>query len=166
MDEELDVDQKDLNILAAIGTRKATSSKEISDETGIPKSTVHYRIQQLREMGVLKNDLFELDLEKVGLSVTVISEVFAEFEEGYHTSIGEKLAAVEGVNQVYFTMGETDFVVISHLHDREMVKRLVEDFEAIEGIQKTSSKFVIEPVKHAEFPIADFDAETMHEMLK
>ncbi|UWG48283.1 DNA-binding transcriptional regulator, Lrp family [Halanaeroarchaeum sp. HSR-CO] len=165
MEEELDVDQKDLDILAAIGTRKATSSKEISDETGIPKSTVHYRIQQLREMGVLKNDLFELDLEKVGLSVTVISEVFAEFEEGYHTSIGEKLAAVEGVNQVYFTMGETDFVVISHLHDREMVKRLVEDFEAIDGIQKTSSKFVIEPVKHAEFPIADFDAETIYEML-
>lgn len=166
MEAELDIDQKDMDILAAIGARKATSSKELSDETGIPKSTVHYRIQQLREMGVLKNDLFELDLEKVGLSVTVISEVFAEFEEGYHTSIGEKLAAVEGVNQVYFTMGETDFVVISHLHDREMVKRLVEDFEAIDGIQKTSSKFVIEPVKHAAFPIADFDAETIHEMLE
>lgn len=165
MEEVLDIDQKDLDILAAIGKRKATSSKEISDETGIPKSTVHYRIQQLREMGVLKNDLFELDLEKVGLSVTVISEVFAEFEEGYHTSIGEKLAEVEGVNQVYFTMGDTDFVVISHLHDREMVKRLVEDFEAIDGIQKTSSKFVIEPVKYPGFPIADFDSETIHEIL-
>lgn len=165
MEDGLDLDQKDLDILAAIGTRKATSSKEISDETGIPKSTVHYRIQQLRESGVLKNDLFELDIEKVGLSVTIISEVFAEFEEGYQTSVGEKLAEVEGVNQVYFTMGDTDFVVISHLTDREMVTRLVEDFEAIDGIQRTSSKFVIEPVKHAEFPIADFESETIHETL-
>lgn len=160
-----DIDDKDMDILFAIGNLKTSSSKEINDETGIPNSTVHYRIQQLRERGVLKNDLFELDLEKVGLSVTIISEIFAEFEEGYHSSIGEKLAEVEGVNQVYFTMGDTDFIVISHLHDRPMVKRLVEDFEAIDGIERTSSKFVIEPVKHASFPIGDFEPETLHAIL-
>lgn len=160
-----DIDSKDLEILLAIGHLKTTSSKEINEETGIPKSTVHYRIQQLRDRGVLKNDLFELDLEKVGLSVTVISEIVAEYEHGYHTNIGDNLADVEGVNQVYFTMGDTDFIVISHLHNRKMVKRLIEDFEGIEGIQRTSSKFVIEPVKQASFPIGDFEHETLQKVL-
>lgn len=164
-EHKLEIDRKDMDILFAIGKLKTPSSKKIHDETGIPDSTVHYRIQQLKEAGVLKNDLLELDLENVGLPVTVISEIFAEFEEGYHKQVGEKIAAVEGVNQVYFTMGDTDFVVISHLHDRKMVQRLVEDFEAIDGIERTSSKFVIEPVKSGSFPIADFRSETLQELL-
>ncbi|MFB6187557.1 MAG: Lrp/AsnC family transcriptional regulator, partial [Halobacteriaceae archaeon] len=106
-----------------------------------------------------------MDLEAAGLSVTVISEVYAEFSEGYQTTIGEKLAEVEGVNEVYFTMGDTDFIVISHLHDRSMVERLVEDFERIDGIERTSSKFVIDPIKYPSFPIGDYSAKTLRKAL-
>lgn len=161
----VNIDDKDLDILAAIGRLETSNSQEVHEATGIPNSTVHYRIQQLREKGVLKNDLYELDLEKVGLPVTVITEVFAVFEEGYHRTIGERLADIEGVNQVYFTMGDTDFVLISHHHDRASVTRFVEDLEQVDDIDRTSSKFVIEPVKYAGFPIGDYSSQTLREML-
>jgi len=164
-DGSVPIDDKDLDILAALGRLKTSNSQKIHEETGIPNSTIHYRLQQLREAGVLKNDLFELDLERLGLSVTIITEVFAEFREDYHTTIGERLAAIEGVNQVYFTMGDTDFVLISHLHDRAEVTRLVEDLERVDGIERTSSKFVIEPVKNAGIPVGDYDADTLHALL-
>ncbi|UWG49012.1 DNA-binding transcriptional regulator, Lrp family [Halanaeroarchaeum sp. HSR-CO] len=162
---EVDLDDKDLNILAAIGRLKTSNSQKIHEATGIPNSTVHYRIQQLRETGVLKNDLFELDLEKVGLPVTVITEVFAVFGEDYHRTIGERLGQIESVNQVYFTMGDTDFVLISHHHDRASVTQFVEDLERVEGIERTSSKFVIEPVKYAGFPIGDYSFQTLQDTL-
>lgn len=159
------IDEKDVEILVTIGKRKTANLKVIEEETGIPTSTVNYRVQNLREAGILGSDLFELDLEKLGLSVTVITEVFGTFEEGYHSAIGDKLANIEGVNQVYFTMGDTDFIVISHLHDREMVKQLVEQLERIDEVQRTSSKFVIEPVKRAGFPIGDFHSDTLHNIV-
>lgn len=159
------MDEKDIRILMAVASEGVRSPDKIHELTDIPKSTVHYRLSQLRENGILKNDLYGLDLEKAGLSLTLISEIYAEFAEGYHESVGEKLAEIEGVNQVYFTMGDTDFIVISHVPNREMVESLVEEYEAIDEIQRTSSKFVISTVKDEPNPINDFEYETLVESI-
>jgi DNA-binding Lrp family transcriptional regulator len=95
--------------LSAIARQKTDSPDRIAEITDIPKSTVHYRIQQLKEEeGVIMDDLFDIDLENIGLSVILLSEVWAEFGEGYHEAVGEQLGEIEGVNQVYFTLGDTD----------------------------------------------------------
>lgn len=159
------MDQKDIQVLAAIAELGTGSSEKISDETGIPKSTVHYRLDNLREEGVITNDLFDVDLSEVGLNITLITEVMAEYEEGYHDRVGEKLGDVEGVNQVYFTMGDTDFVVISHLSNRGMVEDLIQQFETIEEISRTSSKFVIKRIKDENRPLNDFETETLLDTL-
>lgn len=161
----MSIDEKSLRILSAIARQKTGSPDRIAEQTGIPKSTVHYRIQQLTEAGVIENDLFDVDLEAVGLSITLFSEVRAEFEEGYHETVGEDLGEIEGVNQVYFTLGDTDFIVISHLASRQEVERLVEAFEAIPEIERTSSKFVITTVKDEPDPIADYGTQTLLELV-
>jgi hypothetical protein len=55
--------------------------------------------------------------------------------------------------------------VVSHLSSRQEVERLVEEFEAINEIERTSSKFVITTVKHESNPIADYETETLLELL-
>jgi len=62
---------------------------------------------------------------------------------------------------VYFTMGDTDFVVIAHLSDRKMVQRLISDYEMIDEIVRTSSQFVVETVKDEPHPLNDFELETL-----
>jgi DNA-binding Lrp family transcriptional regulator len=143
----MSLDARDVRILRSIAENGSTSTERIQEETDIPKSTVHYRIKSMKERGVIKNDLFEIDFEKAGLGLTVISEVLAEFGEGYQEKVGRELAEIEGVNEVYFMMGDTDFIVISRLPFRDMIETLVEEFEAIDGIQRTSSKFVISSIK-------------------
>ena len=145
MSEELD--ERDIEILCAIAEYESFSTEKLHEATGIPKSTVHYRINSMKESGIIKNDLFEIDREKLGLEITIISEVWAEFGEGYHEEIGQKLAEINGVNQVYFTMGDTDFIVISRLTSRDMVEGLVEEYEGINEISRTSSKFAITTIK-------------------
>ncbi|ELY45092.1 Lrp/AsnC family transcriptional regulator [Natronorubrum sulfidifaciens] len=141
------LDERDVKIIFTIAEQETDNTEVIHEKTGIPKSTVHYRLQSLKEEGVITNELYELDLEKVGLGITIISEIWAEFGEGYHERVGEQLADIEGVNQVYFTMGETDFVVIGRLTSRDMVEDLVDDYESIDEIRRTSSKFVISTIK-------------------
>lgn len=157
------MDERDIRILQTIAHLGTGSPDEIADHTEIPKSTVHYRLTKLKEAGVVTNDLFDIDLEKLGLDITVVTEVIAEYDEQYHKQVGKKLGDIEGVNQVYFTMGDTDFIVISHLSDREMVHRLVNDYERIDEVVRTSSQFVIETIKDEPNPLNDFESETLLE---
>ena len=159
------MDEKDIRILKTIAEDGVNSPEKIEERTDIPKSTIHYRLDQLQSEGVLENDLYDMDLTEIGLSLTIISEVYAEFGEGYHERVGEKLADVEGVSQVYFTMGDTDFIAIAHVPDRKMAESLIEDYEAIDEISRTSSKFVITTVKNEPRPISDFESETLIETL-
>lgn len=159
------MDQKDIRILSALAEEETGSPEQLHQKTGLPTSTIHYRLTQLREEGIVRNDLFDVDLTELGLSITLITEVFAEFDEGYHHTVGEQLAEIEGVNQVYFTLGDTDFVVVSHVANREMVEGLIEEFERIDEIQRTSSTFVVTTVKDEPHPLNDYREETLVDVL-
>ena len=155
------MDEKDIRILFAALDEKISSPERIAEATSIPKSTVHYRLENLREESVIKNDLLEVDLDSLGFSLRVISEVYAEYDEGYHEVVGDELSEIEGVNKVYFTMGDTDFIVIATLSSRDMVEQLVAEYEAIDAVDRTSSKFVISTVKENRYPLTDFELETL-----
>lgn len=159
------MDERDVEILKTIADLGDPSPKVIEEATGIPKSTVHYRLENLREEGVIKDDLFNIDMTALGLDLVVISQVNAEYEEGYHKEIGRKLSEIEGVNQVYFTMGDTDFIVIANLSDRKMVEELVTKYERIDEVKRTSSRFVITTIKNEGTPLRDYELETLQNMI-
>ncbi|WP_435158016.1 Lrp/AsnC family transcriptional regulator [Haladaptatus sp. DFWS20] len=150
------MDEKDIRILKTIATLKSGSPDKISEEIDIPKSTVHYRLEKLQEQEII-NDIFEIDLKKAGLNLTLITEVWAEYKSEYHKQVGEKLASIQGVNQVYFTLGDTDFVLISHLPSRKMVEELISNFEEVREVNRTSSKFVITTIKNEANPVNDYE---------
>ncbi|SIR63023.1 DNA-binding transcriptional regulator, Lrp family [Haladaptatus litoreus] len=158
------MDARDIEILKAISDLGEPSPKVIEEETGIPKSTVHYRVEKLREQGVIEDNLYNIDLGALSLNLTVISEVTARYDEGYQEIVGEKLSNIEGVNQVYFTMGDTDFIVIAHVAEREMVEDLIQAYERIEEVERTSSRFVISTIKNQFAPLRDFELETLIEL--
>ncbi|MXR21575.1 Lrp/AsnC family transcriptional regulator [Halobacterium bonnevillei] len=159
------MDEQDVEILKAVAEVGEPSPKAIEAETGIPKSTVHYRLEKLRENGIVEDELFNLDLKAIGLNLTVITEVMADYEEGYHEEVGEQLSAIQGVNQVYFTMGDTDFIVIAHLSSREMVEELVVAYEGIDAIQRTSTNFAITTIKNERIPLRNYDLDTLKDIV-
>jgi DNA-binding Lrp family transcriptional regulator len=159
------VDKRDIKILSAIANLGTSSPNRIHKETGIPKSTIYYRLDNLRENGVIKNDLYDIDYEKIGLSVTVVSDITAEYGEGYHDRVGKKLSEVEGVDQVYFTMGDTDFVVIARLGNQSMAEDLMAQYESIDEVLRTSSKFVISTIKNEPRLFNNFQMETLQSVV-
>ena len=124
------MDERDIRLLKAIADLGTGSPEALHEETDIPVSTIHYRLNNLREDGVIENDLYDLDHEALGLGVTVIVEVLASYE-GPYEEFADELLAVEGVTEAFFTMGETDFVVLARLSSSDTVERLISDFEAI-----------------------------------
>lgn len=159
------MDERDIKIIKKIAEIGEPSPKSIEEATGIPKSTIHYRLENLREEGIIKDGLFTIDLEKVGLNLTVITEVNAEYSEEYHEEVGQKLSDIEGVNQVYFTAGDTDFIVIAHFASREMVEDLISSYERIDEIERTSTNFVITTIKNERTPFRDFELDTLTDLV-
>ena len=159
------MDERGIRILQAISELGSRSPDVIAEHTDIPKSTVHYRINNFEQQGIITDDLFKLDLKRLGIEITIITEVLAEYDEEYHEKVGEKLAEIEGVNNVYFTMGETDFVVIANLANRDMVSGLISEYERIDEIVRTNSQFVVEDIKNEPYPLNNFDSETLLDVL-
>jgi len=158
------MDERDVRLLKAISDLGTGSPERLHEETGVPVSTIHYRLNNLREEGVIENDLYDLDLEKLGLGVTVVLEVLADYS-GSHESLSERLLGVEGVIEVYFTMGETDFVVVARLPDSDDVERLIRKFEEIEEVDRTNSTFVIRSLRDGQRPLESYSLGTLEEML-
>jgi DNA-binding Lrp family transcriptional regulator len=158
------MDERDVQILKAIEDLETGSIETISEETDIPVSTIHYRLNNLRDEGVIENDLYDLNLDELGLGVTVVLEVLTTYDEG-HEAMGEEIGEIEGVTQVFFTMGETDFVVIARLPDSDSVERLISDFEAIPAVDRTNSTFVVEREMDTKHPLQSYETETLVEEL-
>ncbi|WEL16514.1 MULTISPECIES: Lrp/AsnC family transcriptional regulator [unclassified Halorhabdus] len=154
------MDERDVRILKAIADLGTDSPEQLHEETEIPISTIHYRLNNLREDGVIENDLNDIDLDAVGLGVTVIVEVLAEYS-GTYDAVAEKFGEIEGVTQVYLTMGETDFIVIAQLTDSDMVERLISDFEALDEVERTNSTFVISTLKDSHRALEAYELDTL-----
>jgi len=154
------MDERDIRLLKAISDLGTGSPERLHEETDIPVSTIHYRLNNLREDGVITNDLYDVDLEKFGLGVTVVIEVLADYTGSYE-DVGDKILDVEGVTQCFFTMGETDFVVVAHLPDADDVERLIGEFEAIEEVDRTNSTFVINELRDSARALSSYSVETL-----
>ena len=159
-----DMDERDVRLLKAISDLGTSSPERLHEETEIPVSTIHYRLNNLREDGVIENDLYDLNLQELGLGVTVVMEVLADYS-GSHEQFSERLLAVEGVTEAYFTMGETDFVVVARLPDSDDVERLIRAFEDIKEVDRTDSTFVIKSLRDGQRPLESYSLDTLVEML-
>ncbi|MFB6235890.1 MAG: Lrp/AsnC family transcriptional regulator [Halopenitus sp.] len=158
------MDERDVRLLKAISDLGTGSPEQLHEETDIPVSTIHYRLNNLKEAGIIDNDLYDFDHEELGLGVTVIVEVLASYE-GPYEEFADELLAVEGVTQAFFTMGETDFIVIARLSSSDAVERLIGDFEAIPEVERTNSTFVISALRDESRAPATYDVETLVEEL-
>jgi Lrp/AsnC family transcriptional regulator, leucine-responsive regulatory protein len=153
------MDERDVRLLKAIAELETGSPDALHQATGIPVSTIHYRLSNLREDGVITNDRYDVDLDELGLGVTVIVEIHADYQGSYET-FADRLLTVEGVTNVYFTMGETDFIVIARLSESSMVERLIAEFEQLEGVDRTDSTFVISAIEERE-ALQSYELETL-----
>lgn len=154
------MDERDVRLLKAIADLGTGSPERLHEETGIPVSTIHYRLNNLREAGIVENDLYDFDLDELGLGVTIIMEVLTPHADSYD-SVAEKLMAIEGVTQVFLALGERDFVVIAHLSDADKVERLVSDFQALPEVDRTYSKFVIDTLRDDHRALGSYSRETL-----
>ncbi|MFC6904595.1 Lrp/AsnC family transcriptional regulator [Halalkalicoccus tibetensis] len=158
--DAVDLDETDLAILERVERDSDVNLEELSDTLDLSRSAIHYRLKKLKNSGVITSTSADVDPLALGLSLLIITEVSVAHESGYAEDIGEALAGIDGVYQVYYTLGDTDFIVHSRVQNRAQMNELIDKIVGIDGVNETSSTFVMQEIKTGDRTVANM-SETM-----
>ena len=154
-----DLDETDLRLLECVDEDFDVSLKQLSAELDLSNSAVHYRLNKLKDAGVIESVTADIDPTSLGLEMVAITEVSVVHDPGYSEHVGADLADIDGVEQLYYTMGDVDFVAISRVQNRSQMNRLIEEMVSVEGVDETSSRFVMDELKTAPRTVATLSEE-------
>ncbi|ELY40967.1 Lrp/AsnC family transcriptional regulator [Natronorubrum sulfidifaciens] len=141
------IDETDVAILERVERDADVNLADLAAELDLSKSAVHYRLNKLKDADVIASVSADVDPLALGLDMVVITEVSVAHESGYADDIGQALTEIDGVFQVYYTMGDVDFIVHSRVQDRDQMNDLIDEIVTIDGVNETSSTFVMKELQ-------------------
>ncbi|MFW5730573.1 MAG: Lrp/AsnC family transcriptional regulator [Desulfonatronovibrionaceae bacterium] len=142
------IDEKDAVILNLLQENCRISNAEMARQMGMAPSAVLERVRKLEKKGVITGYQPRLDPRVLGLSLTVLTMVKTEETVG-STGIGEKLARIPAIQEVYFTAGEYSYMIKARVADTEALTRLLTEMGRVPGIKDSRTTFVLETIKES-----------------
>ena len=142
------VDVKDKKILDVLRKDSRMHTKEIARKTGIPRATVHERIKKMKRERVIRRFTILPDYKKLGMPVTCF--VMVLFEPGGRpmAKVGDKIARLAGVTEVFHVGGDADLIVKVKGESLEQVGAIViGKIRALSGVKRTKTMTVFSTVK-------------------
>jgi Lrp/AsnC family leucine-responsive transcriptional regulator len=157
---DVNLDEKDFEILRWLDREGDVDVDELSDQLGISASTVYYRMEKYREQGIVTGKVPQLDQKKLGLELTAISEIKSEYGPGYE-EIGERLSSLSGVQTAYFMLGEKSFILIAHLRDHDHLQEFIDDIIHTEGVTHSATHIVLKTFKDEPRLLVNYDQDDL-----
>ena len=143
------MDAFDRAILNELQTDSRISTEELGNLVGLSASACQRRIKKLRELGIINREVTLLDSERLEGYVTIIVDLILEKGgEIILDNVFEQLNREKRVQQVYYTAGDVDLVVIMVVKNMseydDLTRRL---FMANSNVKKFQAKVAIKPKK-------------------
>jgi len=143
------MDKKDEMILSELKKNARNSTKKISTNTGIPRVTVHDRMQKMIQTGIIKSFNVSIDYKKIGFGTEVF--IFISFLPSHDISqreLAKRIAKLPGVYEVHIISGEYDLLLKVRGKSLEDIGMLVIDkLRELKGVGKTLTFACFETVK-------------------
>jgi Lrp/AsnC family transcriptional regulator for asnA, asnC and gidA len=135
----------DIGILEMLQEDGRASFSSIARELGIAESTVRYRVEKLKDSGVITGFQAHLNPRKVGLGITAIALIKVNAAEIVEAS--ETLATFEESHHLFRTTGSYDLVSVVHARDIVHLNDLIERIKMIKGVKEASVEVATHLVK-------------------
>lgn len=129
------IDELDLKILSHLREDARKSFRELAEDLDVAEGTIYNRVNKLKDMGVLKGFIADIDYSMLGFDLTAILGVIVQ--GGYLSDIEKKIAMEENVTAVYDVTGEYDAIVVAKFRDREELNSLVKKVTGLKYVQRT-----------------------------
>ena len=141
------LDATDLAILELLQANARISNADIARQLDMAPSAILDRIRKLEQRGVIQGYTTRIDAAAVGLGLTAFILVRTEERVG-SGAIGQALAAIPEVLDVYHVAGEDCYLVKVRVPDTTGLSRLLQDrFGRLKGVRNTRGTIVLATVK-------------------
>ena len=132
------LDAFDIAILEILQKDNSVPQRVIAETVHLSAPAVQRRIRKLEDSGVIRAHVAVLEPAKIGLPLTIITEVHIENERPDRTApLRARIAAESAVQQCYSVTGEADYlliVTVASMADYEALTRRL--FEGDDNIRR------------------------------
>jgi len=137
-----DIDRRLLRELLKDSNR---SYRELARSIGVSAATVINHVQRLESAGVIKDYTVQLDHERLGYELTVITEITVS--KGKLLETEEEIAKISNACAVYDITGLTDAMVVAKFKSRKDLSDFTKKLLAMPYVERTNTHVVLTTMK-------------------
>jgi len=138
-------DDLDIGIIRELQRDARQSFRVLARKLKVAEGTIYNRINKLKELGVIKGFIPDVDFSKLGYDLVALTGVV--IEGGHMQEIEKKIAAEPNVSAVYDVTGEYDAILVAKFEDRAALNEFIEKVLAMEHVKKTYTMVVLNVLK-------------------
>lgn len=141
----MDIDEIDLKILELLANNSRMSYSDMARHFGFSDVAIRKRVDKLVERGIIKQFTTIVDQKKLGKNVTAF--LFFNTRSDKTQEIANQLLSVDGIEDVYISLGVYDIIAKVHCNDVVALKELTEEkLNDINGIIEVRPSIVFTEV--------------------
>lgn len=148
MAERKSIDTKNEKILTILQENARTSNSEIARRMGMATSGIYERIRKMEERGIIAGYTVKICPEAAGLPLIA----FANLQFSPHRAalkVGETLAAIPGIEEVFLLTGDESFFVKIRCKDTEALENILLQVNDIDEVFATKTSLALRSFKEA-----------------
>jgi Lrp/AsnC family transcriptional regulator for asnA, asnC and gidA len=132
------MDKIDFAILGYLSNNSRIHSTEIASKIEVATSTVHKRIDRMRESGVIKEFTIKVDSSAVGLNITTFIGV--NIDPSKRINVINKLKLIDDILEIYELLEPYDILLKVHTFDVHSLKQnVLQVFGEMDGVRDFTS---------------------------
>jgi DNA-binding Lrp family transcriptional regulator len=135
------LDRIDERLIEALATFPRAGMLQLAREVGVARNTAQARVDRLLESGVITGFGPELDLRRVGYTVTAF--VSLEIAQGRGPGVDSHLAGIPEVVEAYMTTGPSDLLCRVVARDNDHLGLVINRILDVPGITRTTTALVL-----------------------
>lgn len=139
------LDETDVKILKALTLDARLSSRQIAKQCGVSIGTILSRMKKMEKEGIIKGYSAQLDHEKLGYELTVVSDVTVS--KGRLLEMENEIARLPNVCCVYDVTGLIDAIIVAKFKNREELSRFTKRLLSLPYVERTNTHVVLTTIK-------------------
>jgi isopropylmalate/homocitrate/citramalate synthase/DNA-binding Lrp family transcriptional regulator len=139
------LDELDYNILRKMQQDGRISLSELSERLKTPLEKVRYRLEILRERGVIMDVVPLLDPIKLGFNVSSLIMIKGRGKD--LAEMEREIAKMRCVNMVYDITGEYDAAIVARFTSQDELNRFLKKLLAMKDVERTATSIILHIVK-------------------
>jgi len=141
----LRIDDLDLKIIRSLREDARQSFRDLAEKLDVAEGTIYNRVNKLKEEGVLKKFIADVDYGKLGYDLSAVIGIISK--GGHLPELEKELAKEKSITAVYDVTGEYDAVVVAKFKDRSELNTLVKRMNSMDYVERTYTMVVLNVVK-------------------